>query len=87
VLQLRIDQHERGLKLTLQQWLASLPGLLATAAWAGLLQQQQQQKQQGLQVQVHVALQFVDAGSGAVLEGPGECSVRVNPKDSPLMVR
>jgi hypothetical protein len=40
VLQLCIDQRERGLKLTLQEWMASLPGLLATAAWAGLLQQQ-----------------------------------------------
>jgi hypothetical protein len=87
VLRLRIDQRERGLKLTLQEWLASLPGLLATATWAGPLQQQQQQQQQGLQVQVHVALQFVDGVSGAVLAGPGECTVRVNPKDSPLMVR
>jgi hypothetical protein len=50
-------------------------------------QPQQQQPQQQQQVQVHVALQFVDAASGLVLEGPGLCLVRVNPKDCPLMVR
>ncbi|WIA17657.1 hypothetical protein OEZ85_014461 [Tetradesmus obliquus] len=30
---------------------------------------------------------FVDAGSGGVLEGPERCLVRVNPQDSPVMVR
>jgi hypothetical protein len=87
VLQLLIDRGDRGLKLTLQEWLGCLPGLQATAAWAGFVQHGQQQQQQVQQVYVHVVLQFVDAASGEVLEGPGPCSVRVNPKECPPMVR